>query len=291
MPLIELKALQDWVLEREFRKIPGVADVVSWGGGTKQYQVVVDPARLRAYNVTLKQVFDAVNANNANAGGSYISQGQYALTVRGIGLFRSPRDIEQRGGGRRRRARRCGSAIWARWRSATPSGWAYLGRDHDDDARAGHRADAQGREPGARDRGGEGALAGDRNAAAGRRDDPPVLQPRRAGAPHGDHRAAQPGGGRRAGRHPAVALSLRRAGRLHRGPHHPAVAPVRLRVHGSARGAVESPVAGGHRLRDHRRRRRDHDREHRAPPGRAAGARVRRWCARCSTRRWRWRGR
>ena len=93
-PLIELKAIQNWVLEREFRKIPGVADVVSWGGGTKQYQVDVDPARLRGYNLTLKQVFDAVAANNSNAGGSYVPQGQYALTVRGIGLFRGPRDIE-----------------------------------------------------------------------------------------------------------------------------------------------------------------------------------------------------
>ena len=94
MPLVELKALQNWVLEREFRKIPGVADVISWGGGTKQYQVNVDPARLRGYNLTLKQVFDAVAANNSNAGGSYVPQGQYALTVRGIGLFRGPRDIE-----------------------------------------------------------------------------------------------------------------------------------------------------------------------------------------------------
>src|SRR5213593_696114 len=54
MPLIELKALQDWVLEREFRKVPGVADVVSWGGGIKQYEVTVDPNRLRGYNLTLR---------------------------------------------------------------------------------------------------------------------------------------------------------------------------------------------------------------------------------------------
>jgi heavy metal efflux system protein len=94
VPLVEVKAFQNWVLEREFRKIPGVADVVSWGGGTKQFQVTVDPARLRAYNITLKQVFDAVLSNNANAGGSYVVQGQYALTVRGIGLLRGPRDIE-----------------------------------------------------------------------------------------------------------------------------------------------------------------------------------------------------
>ena len=70
MPLYELKAVQDWDLEREFRKVPGVVDVVSWGGGIKQYQITVDPTRLRAYNLTLKQVFDAVAANNSNAGGS-----------------------------------------------------------------------------------------------------------------------------------------------------------------------------------------------------------------------------
>src|SRR5881296_2058310 len=94
MPLVDLKAYQDWVLEREFRKVPGVADVVSWGGGIKQYQVTVEPERLRDYNVTLKQVFDAVAANNANAGGSYIREGQYALMVRGIGLVQSTEDLE-----------------------------------------------------------------------------------------------------------------------------------------------------------------------------------------------------
>ena len=94
MPLVELKALQDWFLEREFRKVPGVADVVSWGGGIKQYQVMIDPERLRAYNLTLKQVSDAASGSNANAGGSYIPHGEYALTVRGIGLIQSTQDIE-----------------------------------------------------------------------------------------------------------------------------------------------------------------------------------------------------
>jgi cobalt-zinc-cadmium resistance protein CzcA len=94
MPQFELKALQDWVLEREFRKVPGVADVVTWGGGAKQYQITVDPNRLRAYNLTLKQVFDAVSSNNSNAGGSYIPSGQYALIVRGLGLIQSMPDIE-----------------------------------------------------------------------------------------------------------------------------------------------------------------------------------------------------
>jgi len=93
MPLVELKALQDWVLEREFRQVPGVADVVSWGGGTKQYEIIVDPARLRAYNLTLKQVIDAAAGANSNSGGGYIAQGEYRVTVRGIGLIKSMDDI------------------------------------------------------------------------------------------------------------------------------------------------------------------------------------------------------
>jgi len=94
IPLVELKAMQDWTIEREFKKVPGVADIVSWGGGIKQYQISLDQARLRAYGLTLKQVSDAVAANNSNAGGSYVRQGEYALMVRGIGLIQSTRDIE-----------------------------------------------------------------------------------------------------------------------------------------------------------------------------------------------------
>ncbi|HET7341240.1 MAG TPA: CusA/CzcA family heavy metal efflux RND transporter, partial [Methylomirabilota bacterium] len=147
MSLVDLKALQTWVLEREFRKIPGVADVVSWGGGTKQYQVMVDPARLRAYGVTLKQVFDAVGANNANAGGSYIPQGQYALTVRGIGLLQTPRDIEhvvisaQKG-----TPVRVGDVGHVEIGHAIRLG--YLGRDHEDDLVQGIVLMRKGENPG-----------------------------------------------------------------------------------------------------------------------------------------------
>src|SRR6266446_226411 len=62
MSLVELKVLQDWVLEREFRKVAGVADVGSWGGGIKQYQIAIEPDRLRAYDLTLKQVGGLVSA-------------------------------------------------------------------------------------------------------------------------------------------------------------------------------------------------------------------------------------
>lgn len=93
-PLMELRTLEDWTLEREFKSIPGVADVVSFGGIIKQYQVEIDPARLRAYDVTLKNVTDALTAANANAGGNYVERGGEEYVVRGIGLLGDVRDIE-----------------------------------------------------------------------------------------------------------------------------------------------------------------------------------------------------
>ena len=148
MPLVELKALQDWVLEREFLKVPGVADVISWGGGIKQYQITLDPARLRAYNLTLKQVFDAVAANNANAGGSYIPWGQYALTVRGIGMIQSTRDVENIVVAAPR-----GTPVRVRELGTVGIGHAIrlgvLGRDHDDDVVGGIVRMRKGENPGA----------------------------------------------------------------------------------------------------------------------------------------------
>ena len=148
MPLVELKALQDWVLEREFRSVPGVVDVVSWGGGIKQYQITIDPARLRAYNLTLKQVFDAVSANNANAGGSYIRDGQYALMVRGIGLVQSLDDLENIVV-----AAQKGTPVRVRDVGLAGIGHAIrfgvLGRDHEDDLVQGIVLMRKGENPGA----------------------------------------------------------------------------------------------------------------------------------------------
>jgi len=148
LPQIELKALQDWVLEREFRKVPGVADVISWGGGTKQYQIVIDPNRLRAYNLTLKQVFDAVASNNSNAGGSYLAEGQYALVVRGLGLIQSTRDIENIVV-----AAQKGTPVRVRDIATVGIGAGLrlgrLGRDHDDDLVQGIVLMRRGENPGA----------------------------------------------------------------------------------------------------------------------------------------------
>ncbi|HEY2435448.1 MAG TPA: CusA/CzcA family heavy metal efflux RND transporter [Vicinamibacterales bacterium] len=91
----DLKILNDWVLSRKFRSIPGVADLSGLGGTTMQYQVLLDPARLFSYGVTVQQITDQLAANNANAGGGFYSQGGQFFYVRGLGLVRSLADIEQ----------------------------------------------------------------------------------------------------------------------------------------------------------------------------------------------------
>lgn len=88
-----MKTLEDWTLEKEFKGVSGVTDVSSFGGMVKQYQVLINPNKLRAYNVNLKQVTDALTAANANSGGSFVELGSEEYVVRGVGLFRSLTDI------------------------------------------------------------------------------------------------------------------------------------------------------------------------------------------------------
>lgn len=90
---LELKSLEDWVVERKLRTVPGVVDVVGFGGPTKQYQVNVDPLKLKSYGLTLAQVFDALAKGNRNAGGAYIEHGSEMYVVRGLGLVQSTADI------------------------------------------------------------------------------------------------------------------------------------------------------------------------------------------------------
>src|SRR5947208_11574657 len=89
----ELRTYQDWVVSRQLRLVPGVADVVTLGGLVKQYEVRPDPARMRDYKVTLSQLSQAIQRGNANAGGSYVEQGRQQYLIRGIGLFTGPEDI------------------------------------------------------------------------------------------------------------------------------------------------------------------------------------------------------
>lgn len=92
--LEELKTAQDWILERQWRQVPGVIDVVSFGGLTKQYEARVDPYRLVGEGVTLPQVGSAIAASNQNVGGGRVTQGEQSFTVRAIGLITKLADIE-----------------------------------------------------------------------------------------------------------------------------------------------------------------------------------------------------
>src|SRR5437870_12572029 len=82
-------------MERHLKQVPGVADVVSFGGFVKQYQVQVDPEQLQARGVTLHQVYEALGRSNANAGGNYIEHGEEQYGVRGLGTLAGAGDIEQ----------------------------------------------------------------------------------------------------------------------------------------------------------------------------------------------------
>ncbi len=89
----ELRTLQDWVVERQLRTVPGVADIVGLGGLIKTYEVQPDLSRLKYYNVSLQQLATAVGRGNANVGGSKVDQGAQQYLIRGIGLLRSYEDI------------------------------------------------------------------------------------------------------------------------------------------------------------------------------------------------------
>jgi cobalt-zinc-cadmium resistance protein CzcA len=91
--VMDLKTLQDWVLARRFRAVPGVIDVTGWGGKTKDYEISVDLAKLQAYGVTLPQLVGTLNNSNVNVGGQTLNISEQSAVVRGIGLIRSMDDI------------------------------------------------------------------------------------------------------------------------------------------------------------------------------------------------------
>ena len=104
---MELKSLEDWVLEKQFKSVPNVVDVVSFGGPTREYQVRVDPNKLIAYGLSIGQVEQQLTNNNVNAGGSFIEAGLQQINVREVGLVTNVQDIEDTVILKPRTARRC----------------------------------------------------------------------------------------------------------------------------------------------------------------------------------------
>jgi cobalt-zinc-cadmium resistance protein CzcA len=92
--VMEKKSLEDWTLEKSFKSVPGVVDVSSFGGPTKEYQIKLDPEKLVSYGLSISQVEQQLSANNTNGGGSFIEQGTQQINVQALGLYTSVQDIE-----------------------------------------------------------------------------------------------------------------------------------------------------------------------------------------------------
>jgi cobalt-zinc-cadmium resistance protein CzcA len=92
--VMELKSIEDWVIEKNFKAVPNVVDVASFGGPTREYQVRVDPNKLISYGLSLAQVEQQLTGNNINAGGSFIEAGLQQVNIREVGQVKNVRDIE-----------------------------------------------------------------------------------------------------------------------------------------------------------------------------------------------------
>src|SRR4029077_3001719 len=92
--VMELKSIEDWVIEKNFKAVPNVVDVASFGGPTREYQVRVDPDKLISYGISLGQVEQQLTNNNANAGGRFIESGLQQVNIREVGLVKDVQDIE-----------------------------------------------------------------------------------------------------------------------------------------------------------------------------------------------------
>ncbi|MCI0416435.1 efflux RND transporter permease subunit, partial [bacterium] len=91
--LMDLRTIEDWIVRPILKTVPGVTDVNAFGGHVKQYQILVDPDRLKKYDLTLREVFEAVAANNTNAGGNVLEHSAERYLIRGVGLITNTQDI------------------------------------------------------------------------------------------------------------------------------------------------------------------------------------------------------
>ncbi len=92
--IMELRTIQDWVVKRQLSGIPGVVEVNTWGGYLKQYEVAINPERIKGMGISLLEVYEAIQKNNSVAGGAYIEKQNQSYFIRGDGLVKSLEDLE-----------------------------------------------------------------------------------------------------------------------------------------------------------------------------------------------------
>ena len=92
---MDLRTMQDWIIKTQLAGTPGVAEVSGWGGYVKQYEIALDNERLNAMDITISEIYEALENNNANTGGSYIEQQSNAYFIRGLGQVKTLDDIEK----------------------------------------------------------------------------------------------------------------------------------------------------------------------------------------------------
>ena len=193
---MDLRSILDWDIGFKLRSVPGVVEVNGFGGELKTYEVQIDPDKLVSYNVSLDQVFKALEENNRNAGGAYIEKAQEQYVIRGEGLVETlGRRRQHRRGGRRRRH----AGLHQESRADGVRRQGPAGRGHARRPRRGRhrrRADAHGRELARRRRAGQGEDRGDQAVAAARRADRGLLRSHRPRAQDDQDRVAQPDRGR-----------------------------------------------------------------------------------------------
>ena len=282
MDVMQLKTLQDWVVERKLRIVPGVADVAVLGGKTKEFQAEIDLNRMMAYGLTLPQIMTAISASNSNVGGRTIAIGEQSVNVRGIGVITSLDDIgnivlTQQGG-----VPVLLSDVAKVQIGFTPR-LGIAGRDDKTDVVTGivlmqkleRTMDVVKRVRAAVERINTDGIA------AARRQDRAVLRSRRPRRDHGADRAAQSAVRHRADLPDPVGVSRRSALRADRRGDDSGGAVPGGDDHGAA-GRVRQPAVGRrHRSRHHRRRHRHHGGKH-LPPSRPSFARG---CRRIAVRR------
>jgi cobalt-zinc-cadmium resistance protein CzcA len=266
---MELREVLDWFVNYQLRSVPGVVEVNASGGELKTYQVTLDPARLAAYSLTVGDVVEALERNNRNVGGAYITHAGEQYLVRGEGLIETLADLAQ--------------VVVATGRDGTPIYIRDLGRVE--------LAPMVRQGAATRDGRGEAVvgivmmLLGENSRTVTqevkakieqiRPGLPPgvtidTLRPHRAGEPHHPHGGEEPHRGRGAGGPRLAAAPRQPARRAHRRLRHSPLHARRLHRHALGRPLRQPHVPRGDRLRSHRRRLGGDDREHPPPAPRAA---------------------